>query len=163
MEVVTLTGFEAFFREQQPRLVAVGIALTGDAEEAKELAQEALLRAFRSWDRIADYDEPGRWVRRVLVNLARDRHRHDLVAARLQHRLAADGYAVVPDPQADEWWRAVLSLPERQRAAVALHHLDDLPIREVARILGVSSGTVKASLSHARRTLAKTLSREEDR
>jgi RNA polymerase sigma-70 factor, ECF subfamily len=165
--VAAADGFEAFFRAEHTRVVALGMAMTGDRELGKEVAQEAFLRAFRDWDRLATYEHPAQWVRRVVVNLSMDAHRRRRSARHALERLtpsaaaAAAGTdapaALVPDPVADEWWQVVLELPDRQRAAVALHHLDDLPIAEVARVLGVTTGTVKASLAHARATLAKRL------
>jgi RNA polymerase sigma-70 factor (ECF subfamily) len=57
---------------------------------------------------------------------------------------------------------AVLELPIRQRAVVVLHYLDDLPVSEVAAVLGCSEGTVKTHLHRARRSLATTLGEELD-
>ena len=58
---------------------------------------------------------------------------------------------------AQQFWAAVRALPERQRAAIALYYLEDLSIADVAATLGVTEGTVKASLFQARATLAKSL------
>jgi len=58
---------------------------------------------------------------------------------------------------ADAVRAAVLQLPARQRAVVVLHYLDDLPVSEVAAVLGCSEGTVKTHLHRARRALAGTL------
>jgi RNA polymerase sigma factor (sigma-70 family) len=59
------------------------------------------------------------------------------------------------------FWSAVRSLPERQRAAIALRYLDDLTVDEVATILQVSTGTIKKLLFVARRKLALELGAEE--
>lgn len=156
MRVTAADGFEAFFRAEHPRVVALGMAITGSSELAKDLAQEAFLRAYRDWERLSSYDRPEQWVRRVAVNLAMDDHRRRRTARRAVERIPPSP-PLVPDLVADEWWHVVRELPERQRAAVALHYLDDLPVVEVARLLGVTDGTVKASLAHARATLAKRL------
>jgi RNA polymerase sigma-70 factor (ECF subfamily) len=66
-------------------------------------------------------------------------------------------------PTSARFWAAVRALPERQRAAVALHYIDDLSIDEIAGILQVSPGTIKTSLFKARRSLAVTLEAEEVR
>ena len=50
--------FEAFFRAEHPRLVAIGLALTGDREAGRDLAAEALSRAHRSWPRVATKTRP---------------------------------------------------------------------------------------------------------
>ena len=61
----------------------------------------------------------------------------------------------------EPFWRAVRELPERQRAAVALHYLDDMSVAGIADVLGVTVGTIKTSLFKARRSLAVTLGAEE--
>ena len=68
--------------------------------------------------------------------------------------------ATFADPVIDGWWSAVRALPDRQRAAVVLHYLEDRPLTEVALALGIAVGTVKATLSKARTTLARTLTKE---
>jgi RNA polymerase sigma-70 factor (ECF subfamily) len=64
------------------------------------------------------------------------------------------------DPVSDEWWAAVRALPDRQRAVVVLHYVEDRSVLDVAEVLGIAEGTVKATLSRARRTLARTMTRE---
>jgi len=157
VRVIAGDGFEAFFRAEHARVVALGMAMTGDRELAKELAQEAFLRAFRDWERVSVYERPAQWVRRVAINLAMDSHRRRRSARQAIERLRPADVALVPDPFADDWWAAVRDLPDRQRAAVALHYLDDLSIADVAQILGIAAGTVKASLAHARASLAARL------
>ena len=53
--------------------------------------------------------------------------------------------------------RAIAALPERQRTTVYLHYYLDLPVREVAQVLGCADGTVKSTLHDARRALARRL------
>jgi RNA polymerase sigma-70 factor (ECF subfamily) len=154
------TDFASFFRRQHANLVALGYAMTGSAESARDLAQEALARSFREWSRLEHYDNPATWVRRVLVNLAIDELRKRRNESAAVQRVARGEVFELREASAHEWWRAVLALPERQRAAVALHYLDDMSVTDVAAVLGVTEGTVKASLSKARRTLARTLPRE---
>ena len=61
--------YTTFFRREVRSLIALAAAIAG-ADRAEEIAQEALLRAHRDWDRISRYDKPGAWVRRVTINLA---------------------------------------------------------------------------------------------
>ena len=67
----------------------------------------------------------------------------------------------MPDPVDDPFWQAVRALPERQRHTVALRYVDDLSIDEIAAVLAVTSGTVKAALFAARNTLSQRLQIEE--
>ena len=62
-----------------------------------------------------------------------------------------------PAPDAPDLRAALLALPPRQRAAIALHSLDDRPVAEIASLLGCSAGTVKTHLSRGREALAKLL------
>lgn len=160
-----MSAFEQFFLGEHPKLVALGLAWTGNPDTARELAQEALVRAYRSWDRVARLDIPGAWVRRVMINLLIDARRGEQRAITLRDRLgqpvsqpAVDGL----DDNDLRWWDAVRALPDRERAAITLHYLEDLSIAEVAEILEVAPGTVKSSLSHARQKLRVALSYSEE-
>ena len=155
-----VVDFDAFFRVEYPKLVAIARGLTGDHEVACELAQEALLRCHRSWARLSTMDVPGAWVRRVVINLATDVHRANQRHRRVPTWADASGAAAFDDPVVDGWWTAVRQLPDRQRAVVALHYLEDRSVLEVADVLGIAEGTVKATLAKARRSLARTLTRE---
>ena len=151
-------GFEAFFRHEHPRLLAVAVAMVGDREAARELVQDALLKAYSSWPKVARLESPGGWTRRVLINLSIDvqrrRRRERRALGRSQQQSAVDA-PPLPSPGL---WSAVRDLPGLQRSSVVLHYVDDMPIAEVATVLGVSPGSVKTSLSRARSALAPTLS-----
>jgi RNA polymerase sigma-70 factor, ECF subfamily len=98
-------------------------------------------------------------VRRVAANLATSTVRRRLIEARALARFWAQrepSLVELPASQAD-FWRAVRSLPRRQAEVVALHYLEDLPVLEVARVLGRAEGTVKAQLHTGRETLARRL------
>lgn len=160
-QLMTAPDYDAFFRVEYPRLVAIGTALCGDRELARDLAQETLLRAFREWPTIGALERPGAWCRRVLVNLSIDRGRR---AGREQRALDRIGSSpAMPGPpsgvaEAAQFWAAVRQLPERQRVAVVLHYVEDQPLAVIGDVLGIATGTVKASLHSARRTLATALS-----
>ena len=151
--------FDGFFRAEYPKLVAVALGMTGSYAVACELAQEAMLRCCRSWDRIAAMDVPGAWVRRVLINLAIDARRA-AGRAGASHSVVRSEPTLFDDPVVDGWWSAVRALPDRQRAVVVLHYIEDRSVRDVAGLLGISEGTVKATLAKARATLARTMTRE---
>ena len=137
--------YTTFFRAELRSLVALAAAIAG-ADRAEEIAQEALLRAHREWDRIARYDKPGAWVRRVTINLATSSRRRRLSERRALQRVAARRQLDAPPPEVDGFWALVRRLPDRQAAAVALFYLDDLSIAEIADALGCAEGTAKAHL-----------------
>ena len=82
-------AFDEFFRSEYRRVVGLASVLCGRAAVAEELAQDAFVSAFRHWDRVAHYDDPGAWVRRVVVNLATSALRRRTREARALTRLAA--------------------------------------------------------------------------
>ncbi len=150
--------FEALYRANFARLVAIGVTMSGDQEVARDLAQEAMIRAHDRWHELASFDQPAAWLRRVMVNLLISHHRRATSeqtmlgrVARLRtadHRDAADA-----STDADVWRALVASLPMQQRAIIVLHYGDDRSVDEVADLLDISSGTVKSTLSKARRKL----------
>jgi RNA polymerase sigma-70 factor (ECF subfamily) len=161
-----VSGYEAFFRDEYPRLVTLLVAVTGSRPVAEELAQEALLRAHVRWSRIVRYERPGAWVRRVALNLAshhRNRRRTEQRAVDRLGRQPAEPYAYADATTGGhDFWALVRRLPPRQAAAVALHHLEDRPVAEVALILGCAEGTAKAHLHKGRAALARMLDIPEE-
>jgi RNA polymerase sigma-70 factor (sigma-E family) len=148
--------FEAFFAAESERLSRFGAFLTGDAEKGADLAQEAMARAYRKWDRI--HDEPGSYCRRILVNLVRSRYRRDAVAKRHQYilgRARQEG-----SPSVEEWLRvrdALAQLTPIRRATVVLRFYEDLSEGEIAAILDRPLGTVKSDLHRAMKQLRPLL------
>lgn len=140
------------------RLVLQLYPVTGDLGEAQEVVQEAFVRLLTSPRRMASLTSPEAWLRTVAVNLARSRWRRGKVLRRLLHRFEAEPSEVpgaTPDHVA--LMSALRTLPAGQRDAIALHYLVDLPVTEVAEILGVSAGTVKSRLARGRIALAVLL------
>lgn len=158
----TPTTYDGFFRAEYPRLVRMLQALSGDRQRAEDLAQEVLASAHADWTRVSRYDSPGAWVRRVALNRSlnaqRKRRREAAAIERMSH---ADQMNEVELADADVW-RAVRSLPKQQRWAVALFYVADVPVAEIATVLGCSDGTVKTHLSRARYTLAQVLRPAEE-
>lgn len=163
----TALAFDELFRHEYPRLVRILVVATADRDAAADLAQDAFVQLHRHWDEVSGYEDPGRWLRRVALNRAtnhrRGRDRRNRFVARHGPEVAStEAVDAVPDL---DLWRALVELPPRQRAVVALHHLDDLPVAEIALLLGVAEGTVKSQLHDARRALARSyrLTSEEER
>jgi RNA polymerase sigma-70 factor, ECF subfamily len=155
---VTLeSDFEQLFRSQFERLVALGVAMTGNMEIARDLAQETMARAFRHWDTVSAADSREAWLRRVMTNLLIDRARRSRVESSATQRLAARPPGSAEQAPVSRMAELLRVLPERQRAVVVLYYVDDLPISGIADTLGIATGTVKALLWKARRTLERHL------
>jgi len=152
-------AFEDFYRKEYRAVVGLAYALSGSRWAAEDLAQEAFLAAHNEWGRISRFDQPGAWVRRVVANRSVSVLRRRAVEAKALARLALGQPPIVPPipEESAEFWDAVRSLPRRQAQVVALHYLEDLPVADVARILGVAQGTVKKHLFDGRAALGQRL------
>ncbi len=157
--------FECFAAEASDLLLRTGFLMTGNAKDAEDLVQETLLRVARRWNRVRSLDYPAAYARRILINLVlhdgdrRARQRTELQqhegAADLADEQAARALREV-DYRAEFRW-ALAQLPARQRAVLVLRYWSDLPVAEVADILGCTEGTVTSTASRAAVRLAKIL------
>ena len=157
-------AFETFYDREYPAVVGLAYALSGSRGGAEDLAQEAFLAAYRQWERIGLYEQPGAWVRRVVANLSTSVFRRRVSEAKALVRVALGQPTVVPELSAADpaFWTAIRALPRRQAQVVALFYLEDLPVADVAEILDVSPGTVKRHLFNGRRALGAQLGLRED-
>ena len=164
--------FESLFRTTFPRLVSLGVVKTGRADVARELAQEAMLRAYERWDELAGYDAPEAWCRLVMANLLVDHHRSRAAEQRAVERLvplrsgaetAGSGAGGGGDGPAVRQWDALVEpVADRQRLIVTLYYAEDWSVGEIAAALDTSAGAVKAALFKARRTLRRRWGGEHD-
>ncbi len=160
---VDATGrLEALFDAHHDRLDRLARRMTRDAEEARDLVQEAFLRAARHIRRVPSGSSGEEaWLVRVLVNLCRDAGRRRRVRGRIEPLDAAPPAAGFEEAAvARATVRAALgTLSARRRAAVVLHYLEERPVAECAALLGVARVTVRWHLAAARRALAAFLKR----
>ena len=131
--------------------VARALTLAGaDRDLARDAAQEAFARALRHWRKVRDMDRPDAWVYVVAMNQLRDHWRR---SARRRERVSeiddggADNTSAVATLVSVR--DAIATLPPRQREAVVLRYLADLPLADVADAMGCATGTVKATLHQA--------------
>jgi RNA polymerase sigma-70 factor (ECF subfamily) len=156
-------SFEDFYAAELPRLTALARGLA-PRHLAEDVAQEAMLVAYRRWREVGDLERPDLWVRRTCANLAVSQFRRRLVELRATARLAGRRQTPVElSEQSEDFWDAVQGLPRRQAQAAALRFVYDMPISDIAETLGTTEGTVKQHLRRARTSLAHTLgvSKEE--
>jgi RNA polymerase sigma factor (sigma-70 family) len=154
-------AFPALVEAESGRLYGIGLRLTGRPADAEDLAQDALVRAYRA---LAGW-EPERirelavrpWLASILVNLARNRARAATsrpATVSLLDELAHPRIPVAETPHgrlerraaAEAWAARLLALPERYRAPLVLRHVDGLSYEEIGEALGRPAGTVKAQV-----------------
>ena len=157
-----LCGFEAFYAAAYRRVVGQVFALLGDLHEAEDVTQDAFAKASFHWQRIAAYDQPEAWVRRVAFNGAYNstRRARRWLTALARHGLPGHVPAATPDRV--DLHRALRRLAPRHREVLVLHYVAELPLDEVASQLRLPLGTVKSRLSRARRALAEQLGDERE-
>jgi RNA polymerase sigma-70 factor (ECF subfamily) len=158
-------NFEAVVVGHADRLYSIALRMTGDARDAEEIAQDALVRAHRA---LASYDahriralrlRP--WLAAIAVNLARNRRRRVAdrqPAVSLALVVGEADSGVVPSSlvqpadhvdamlDRDRWATLLAGLPERYRAPLVLRYVDDLTYAEMTEALGRPEGTLKAQV-----------------
>jgi RNA polymerase sigma-70 factor, ECF subfamily len=144
---------ESAFRAHRDWLVRRLALIVGDAEEARDLAQEAFVRAAETWP-LPDMTEPARWLSMVGVRLAIDERRRRRRWGFLDLRETDSQWAIATDP---DLWRALSRLDPRTRAAIVLTTLDGYSQDEVASMLEAPRGTVASWISRGRERLRSEL------
>ncbi|GIH07825.1 hypothetical protein Rhe02_58920 [Rhizocola hellebori] len=154
-EAVAEDEFEGFYAAHFGGTVAMTYGLTANMDDARDIAQEAFCRAWKQWHHVSVYDNPASWVRRVATNLAFSRWRHLRVATVHLLRQRADDTMMAP-PSLDYVTvvAGLRKLPRDQRTVLVLHHMLDLPVKDIAEQLDVPVGRVKMWLLRGRRALA---------
>lgn len=163
-------GFAEFFGAYRGLVFSTALRLTGRWADAEDLTAEAFLRAYRALicydgERIAAL-RPRGWLMTILMNMWRNDRRTD---SRKPPPALFDEPVETADPRegvqeaaerhetGDELAALLSRLPDNQRAAVVLRHVVDLPVSEIATVMGVPAGTVKSHISRGLRRL-RTLS-----
>ena len=149
--------FVAQVTELQETLYRTARSILRNEQDAQDAVQEAVTQAFARLHTLRDPAKFKPWLLRILVNTCYDacrRRRSTVYLEAVEETLAA--------PQSDceermSLWSAVMRLPEEQRAVVTLFYYEDLPIRAISEVLGVTQGTVKTRLSRARGRLRQML------
>jgi RNA polymerase sigma-70 factor (ECF subfamily) len=140
------------------RLFRLARRLSSDSAEAQDLVQETFVRLAVARRIPTGERSEEAWLIRVLVNLCRDRWRR----AKVRQLVSLDGTLASSSPESAYASRllvqqALATLPARRRAIVVMHQFEDLDTAAIARLLGITSVTVRWHLSRARKELARVL------
>jgi len=161
------SAFNELTNRYQRRAVAVAYRLLGNLQDALEIVQEALLKAFTNLDTLQKADAFGPWLMRIVANLSLNlrRSRKPLSTLPLDDLLPSAGATHYAEPcrlmQSAEigsrFEQALSQLTDRQRAVIDLFALDQIPQKQVAQTLGCSVEAVKWHVFEGRRKLKETL------
>jgi RNA polymerase sigma factor (sigma-70 family) len=155
----------------QGPLMTLCTALLRNRQAAEELAQDTLVRAYERLD-VFDVRQPMKpWLYKLAYRLAQQRRRaqsretaRQEAAATMHEQNRSDsgpGARLFADERSEMLWAAVSELPMAQRTAVVLYYRESLTVKEVAKVLGVSTGTIKTQLFRARSQIQASLRERE--
>ena len=148
-----------------PRAFGVALRVLGNRADAEEVTQDAMLRLWRAapdWQ--AGAAKPGTWLYKVVVNLCIDRQRRarggmldlDAVPEPVDQTLSAPEQMMQADRR-DALQAALMQLPERQRQAVVLRHIEGLSNPEIAEIMDIGVEAVESLTARGKRALSRSL------
>jgi len=169
-------AFEALYGMHQAGIYTFLRSQVRDRDLAADMAQETFVRAWESLARLRKAGAFRGWLHRIAQNLVRDvaksgRARLEVVESSLGD---ADETVRLPGPRSEDGnpegemvsgemrkqvWEAIEELPLEQRAAVVMHHMEEMSVAEIAEAMGVRAGTVMSRLARARASLRGKLSR----
>jgi RNA polymerase sigma-70 factor (ECF subfamily) len=147
--------FEGWFRSEYPTVLASLLLTLANRDLAEEAAAEAFARAYECWSRVHVMDRPRAWVYVVALNVARRRLRRRSMERMLLAR--ARPPEELPPETGFELWDLVRALSPRERMAIVLRYVMDLPESEVAKAMGISTGGVAKTLHTARSHIASMI------
>jgi RNA polymerase sigma factor (sigma-70 family) len=159
-------AFEEIYRRYVNRVYGLCLRLTTDVVEAENLTQDTFIKA---WFAIAGYAGRGNlggWLGRVAVNLWRDQFRATARRGRLMEEVAVEPRhsrdGVIDLLTGLDLERCIARLPEGGRLVFVFHDVEGYTHREIAELLDLAVGTVKAQLHRARRLLRKMLAEDRE-
>ena len=160
-------AFEGLYRITSGRVFALCLRMTGERERARELAHDVFVRAWEKLPGFRGEAAFGTWLHRLAVNVVLERQRHE--RRRQAHETsgideAEDAPVMLRVVRRDEGDRldletAIARLPTNARTVFVLHEVEGYRHEEIARMMEIAEGTVRAHLHRARRLLMEFLSR----
>jgi RNA polymerase sigma-70 factor (sigma-E family) len=155
------SGFEAFLQQSAAGLLRLGNMLTLNRTAAEDLAQETLIRVGLAWSRLRSDGNPVGYAQRTMVNLFLNERRRRRSSPTDRLPETADEDAALAGVDSAAAVRQILAgLPPKQRAAIALRYLADMPDDEIGRLLNCTPATVRSQVSRGLASLRATMTAE---
>jgi RNA polymerase sigma factor (sigma-70 family) len=143
-------GFREVYETALPRLVRLAHLITGCNSVAEDVVHDVFVAVYRKWGRI---DDPHGYLYRAVVNRSRSVLRRRVLEA----KHASDSSAKELPPDLDEVWIALSRIPAKRRAALVLRYYADLPVDDIAAIMGVRPATVRSLIHRGYMSMRKEL------
>ncbi len=159
--------FDAIVREHQQRVYRVILALVRDPDLASNLTQDCFVRAYENRASFRGDSSVYTWLTRIAINLVRDNARnrrqgfwrrllqrgpdedHEEVASRAADNRATAERLILAREEVKKVWSVVETLSPQQREVFILRFAEEMQLEEIAQVVGIKVGTVKAHLSRA--------------
>lgn len=168
---------EKYITEYGRDIYSFCVFLTKNRQEADDLYQDAFLCAVEK-GKIDYNDNPKSYIISIAINLWNNRKRKNLWRKKIvdisyfdeinnyeqipDQRIGTDDQAII-NIEIEEIRGIVANLPNKMRIVVLMYYMEDMKVEEIARILGISSGTVKSRLYHARKLIVKRKENSNER
>lgn len=165
-----IRAFEKLFLSYQKRVYNLVYRMIGNEADAADLTQETFIRAYQNMASLRNAEAFATWLFRIAVNLCKNHRRAEKISCDSLENLfdeneeaaieamAENPEIAVEQDERDSLIREALSaLSDEHRAVVVLHHLEGMPLGEIAKLLNCQVGTVKSRLARAREELKRRL------
>jgi len=143
--------FEEFYRELYAPMTKVAYLMMGSRQLAEELVQDAFIRLYEHFD---DVKNPGGFLRTVVTRLCINASNRQAME---RQRVTLLDSRVYTDPDIDEMWDRLAAISADHRVVLVLRYYEDLSHREIARIIGRPTATVRTRVARALRELRRGL------
>ena len=153
-------SLEELIEAYQKSLYAAAFNICRNTDDANDVVQDTFIQYYTTNTQFWDEQDLKAWLLRVAINRAKDISR----SFWKKNRLSIEDYAdAVPFESREETglFEAVMRLPEKYREVIHLYYYEDLSIKETARILRITEGSVKMRLSRGRSFLRDVFKEEE--
>lgn len=150
---VVAASFERFFQDERGRLFGALSVMCGNRTEAEEVMQDAFLKVWERWDRVASMESPRGFLYRTAMNVYRKRLRRAAVALRKTTNLLREDDALGGVETRDELLRLLRRLTPREREALVLTAYLGYSSEEAGTLLGIRANTVRVLTTRARASL----------
>lgn len=162
-------AIERLVQTYQQDVCRLALSILEDADDADDATQEVFVAALRALDSFRGESSLKTWLFSITVNVCRNRLQRAQSRGRLRQVLQSLFLQNQAHPESDAiqresdsaLWRAVHALGEKHRIPVILRYYHDLPVAEIAEMLGMPVGTIHSRLNHARDKL-RTLLKEDE-
>lgn len=152
---------EWLVNEYQKNLFAASYAICGNAEDARDAVQDTFIRYYTSKKEFKDEQHIRAWLLRVAVNRAKDMNRSFWRRNKYGEYIEElKNTPVFENEEESDLFDAVMKLPEKYRMVIHLFYYEDMEIKEISKVLGISEANVKIRLSRGRKMLKDRLKEE---